>query len=66
MMDSKNIQELLKKDMTRKEFIQVLGAAGLGIIGLTAFLKNIDLFAQSQTQPKSVRKTGYGTSMYGR
>jgi hypothetical protein len=65
MIDTKNLQSLLKKDMTRKEFLQAIGAAIVGVIGLTAFLKNIDKFAQHQTNDK-VAKTGYGSSPYGR
>jgi hypothetical protein len=64
MIDTKNLQDLFKKDMTRQEFLQTMGAATLGIIGLAAFLKNIDTFAQNQT--KTVAKTGYGSSPYGR
>lgn len=67
MIDTKNLQSLLKKDMTRKEFLQTAGAAILGIVGLTAFLKNLDKFAGNQTKTLSnSKKTGYGSSPYGR
>ena len=64
MVDIKNIHGLLKKDMTRKEFLQAAVAAIVGIVGLTAFMKNIDSFTRDQT--KSVAKVGYGSSPYGR
>lgn len=64
MLNTRSLQQLLQKDMSRKEFLQTIGAILLGFIGLTAFLKNIDNFTQAQTKGKA--ETGYGKSPYGR
>jgi hypothetical protein len=68
MIKNKTLQDLLYKDMTRKQFLQVVGAAILGIIGFTNFLNNLDKFAKTQTAHKPSKEivSGYGSSAYGR
>ena len=67
MFKNTTIQELLSKEMNRKEFLQVMGAAILGIIGISGFLSILNKFAKTQTkQPKQNVTSGYGSSAYGR
>ena len=67
MFKNTTIQELLSKEMNRKEFLQVMGAAILGIIGISGFLSNLNKFAKTQIkQPKQNVTSGYGSSAYGR
>ena len=68
MFKNATIQELLSKEMNRKEFLQVMGAAILGLIGISGFLSNLNKFAKTQTkpQPKQSISSGYGSSAYGR
>lgn len=69
MINNKLFQELLNKDMTRKQFLQVIMAGILSIVGFTAFLNNLDKFARTNTQQnesKRVADRGYGSSPYGR
>ena len=68
MLKNKTIQELLNKEMSRKQFLQVAGAAVLGIIGFTNFINNLDKIAKTQTVQKPIKEvvSGYGSSAYGR
>lgn len=62
MIDTKNIQELLKRKLTRKEFIQVIGLMLLSILGISSLLRNIDrsLGAKTKDDP-----TKYSSNQYG-
>lgn len=64
MINTKLIQDLTRKEMSRKQFLQLVGAAILSVIGFTAFLKNLDKFATTQTRQVKT-KAGYGSSPYG-
>lgn len=55
----KQLEQLLSKQVDRKEFLTHVGAAGLGIIGVTGLLKALN---DSQSKPHS---SGYGSSPYG-
>jgi len=68
MIKNKTIQDLLNKEMNRKQFLQVAGAAILGIIGFTNFINNLDKIAKTQTVKKPSKEvvSGYGSSVYGR
>jgi hypothetical protein len=50
------IAELMNTEMTRKEFLQHVGAAILVVLGVSAMLGAL--------QPRS-SKNGYGSSAYG-
>lgn len=56
------IDELLSKEMSRKEFLQHIGSGMLVLFGISGLMK-----ALLQTQPKINRPTsaGYGSSAYG-
>lgn len=61
MIDMQNFQNLLKKKLTRKEFLQVSGLMMLSIIGVRGMLKNID----SSLSHHSKKSDDYGESTYG-
>ncbi len=69
MFNNKALQDLMQKEMNRKQFLQIVGAGILGLVGFTAFINNLDKFAQKNTaQIKTGQKSqkGYGASAYGR
>lgn len=55
-----NVHDLLQKDMTRKEFLRIIGVGLLAIGGVNSLLK---AFEHPQ---KTKQKAGYGVSAYGR
>lgn len=60
-----NINDLLQKEVSRKEFLKYIGVAILGVIGITQLLNNL----QKSLAPKQIehkQPTGYGASPYGR
>lgn len=58
---SKKFSELMSKEMTRKQFVGVLGAALLAVFGITSILDALS----GNTKVESVSKYGYGTGPYG-
>ncbi len=57
------LDELLNREMSRKEFLQHVGSGLLVLFGISGLLK-----ALTQQQPKIGRQTnnmGYGSSAYG-
>lgn len=54
------IEELFSKEMTRKEFLQHIGAAALVVLGISGLLQAL-LGGQKQKQTAA----GYGSSAYG-
>lgn len=57
------INELLSKEMSRKEFLQHIGSGMLVLFGISGLMK-----ALLQQQPKTASRpssTGYGSSAYG-
>jgi hypothetical protein len=67
-MKIENIQEILKKEMSRKEFFQHAGIFILGIIGITSFLTHFSKsFSYQPSQVSSAAQSkGYGVRTYGR
>ncbi|HMS31123.1 MAG TPA: hypothetical protein PJ984_01875 [Candidatus Saccharibacteria bacterium] len=69
MTNKKIFQDLLQKEMDRKQFLKVLGAGILGMIGITAFLNNLEKISRVEVAPKQVDSSstgkGYGSSPYG-
>lgn len=66
---SDQLKNILQKEMSRKEFLKVSGAAILGLIGVSGFIQNLHkLSGTASTQAPAQVKTakGYGTSAYGR
>ena len=58
--------KLLQAEMDRKAFLKNAGIAFAGIIGVTAFVKNINNLAGTSSAPKANASAfGYGGSVYG-
>lgn len=55
-----SVQQLMQKDMDRKEFLQHVGVGAAAVIGLTTVIKTL-----SQLGSKPASSTGYGASVYG-
>lgn len=69
MVKNKTIEELLKREMTRRDFLKLTGATLVGIIGISNVLKNIDKFATPSRKPVAQNQKvdrGYGANPYGR
>lgn len=62
-----DVTELLKKEMTRTEFLGLVGAGILSMIGISALMKNLanNLGSTSQPKPLTDASKGYGQSTYG-
>jgi hypothetical protein len=58
---SKQLNEIMAKEMSRKQFVAILGSACLSIFGLSAILDILS--GSSKVQPSS--KYGYGSGPYG-
>ena len=58
---SKRLNEIMAKEMSRKQFVAVLGAACLSIFGLSAILDILSGSSKVQT----ASKYGYGSGPYG-
>lgn len=64
MNNPKNqISVLLNRELTRSEFLKLIGASILGVIGVTSLLQNLTISTQPTTDEKP---SGYGDSPYGR
>ena len=59
IMESFGLKNLLKKEMTRKEFFQYLGLFILTLTGIAAFMKTL------RTMTNSNDTKGFGTGKYG-
>lgn len=57
---TKIINELLQKELTRKQFLGVVGAGAFSMIGLSALLPS---FGESVKRVPS-RSSGYGSGIY--
>ena len=63
-MIKKQINQLLQKEMDRKDFLKHVGVAAIAVVGVPAVLKTLGQFGggSSNQQGSSV---GYGASAYG-
>lgn len=69
MIDTSHVQELLEREVSRKEFLRYVGVAFLSVIGVTNLLKNLNQPLHLPAQSSSTRSNelpGYGMSAYGR
>lgn len=69
MVKNKTVENLLKREMTRKDFLKLTGATLVGIVGISNVLKNLDKFAAPEKKPAPQEEkivSGYGSSAYGR
>lgn len=60
MFNKEQIDTILNTPVSRRQFLSHIGLAFASLIGLTAFLNNIDKFAQK----KAGDDGGYGWSAY--
>ncbi len=58
----KQIQALVQKEVTRKEFMATLGLGAASLMGLGSILKLVN----SQSGSSQKASSGYGSSGYGR
>ena len=58
------LHELLQKEVSRKEFLQVLGAGAASLLGLSAILKLAGYKGHNLLSGAASR--GYGSNPYGR
>lgn len=56
-----NLQQLLQRQLTRKEFVQVAGLMLLSVIGVSGMLRNMN----NSLAPKPKQSDEYGESSYG-
>ncbi len=61
-MDIKPLQDLMQKPMTRKEFLKHMGAVTLGLVGVSAFLRNLSQpYKKTKETVLPKAKNGYGS-----
>ncbi len=61
-MKSQMVNELLARELTRKEFIMQVGSALLVMFGVSGLLKGL---MQMKNPAPRLQHEGYGTSAYG-
>jgi len=61
-MTNPHLQSLLQKDVSRKEFLSILGLAAISIFGMGHILK---LLTGKSLDTHSAVQDGYGSSAYG-
>jgi len=70
MINNKLFQDLLEKEMDRKQFLKVLAAGVVGLIGITAFMNNLEKVSRIEVKPSEtnpqISSKGYGGSAYGK
>jgi hypothetical protein len=63
---SRNIQKILTKEMSRKEFLSYIGLLLLTVFGISAFLKNISALNPTKSKgTKRIPKSSFGSGAYG-
>lgn len=66
-MKIEDLQQVLTKEMSRKEFFQHVGIFLIGAVGITALLSNFSKTFHYQPKQSSspLQTSGYGTRPYG-
>lgn len=62
---NKNLQSLLEQEVSRKEFLGLIGAGILAVAGVSSLLKNLGLEKLVKNQGTSSPSVGYGGDAYG-
>lgn len=65
MIQTKLLQDLLAKDMDRREFLAHIGGTLLAVVGIAGLIKKIADPFDKQTVTEQANAGGYGTSAYG-
>lgn len=60
------VDNILKHEVTRSEFLKYIGVALLGMMGVSSFIKNLHKNVLPSTKTTTKRTAGYGKSAYGR
>lgn len=68
MIDTRHLQELMEREVSRKEFLRYVGVAFLSVIGVSNIIKNLNQPLQLPNSQHTATKevSGYGMSAYGR
>ncbi len=66
MIDMPNIDDLMQKEMSRKDFLRYIGLAFLSLIGVAAILQNLQSSLSGNAHKTPARQSGYGGTAYGR
>ena len=66
MIELPNVDELMKKEMSRKDFLHYIGIAFLSMICVAAVLQNVQKSLGGSSHKTEVRQAGYGGTAYGR
>lgn len=63
----KQLDNLMRREVSRGDFLKFMGIALLGVIGVTGFFKNLQkaMLPEAAGKNRSVA-AGYGRSAYGR
>ena len=62
---NKQIEELLQKEISRKEFISLIGVGILSILGVSSLLKNLTGSFGSKLASSNSNVPMYGGDVYG-
>lgn len=64
MIQLPNIDEFMKQEVSRKDFLRYIGIALLSMVGIANALKSLQ--ANVENSPKTSTGAGYGVSAYGK
>lgn len=62
---NKNLQTLLNQEVSRKEFLGLIGAGILAVAGVSSLLKNVGLEKIVKNQSSDTTSLAYGGNAYG-
>lgn len=63
-MDTKKLQNMMSQDISRRQFLQYIGAVLLAVVGIKGLMKNL-LTNHPNYRPAQVDRPGYGFGDYG-
>lgn len=63
-MKTVDVQAIMEKEVTRKQFLTHIGLALLAVVGVPSFLKNLNSAFTLQPKVQSVPDGAYGMSAY--
>lgn len=61
-MIKQQLNDILQKEMDRKDFLRHVGIATVAVVGIPAIIKALNQIGDRPTLPKNL---GYGSSVYG-